>query len=53
METSSPKGGDLTPFALSSDCRTVNSKLSQMDVRIAILNGELDEEIYIDQPIGL
>ena len=31
----------------------LDSKLSQMDVKIAVLNGELDEEIYMDQPVGL
>ena len=27
-------------------------ELSQMDVKTAFLNGEIDEEIYMDQPIG-
>ena len=27
-------------------------ELYQMDVKIAFLNGELDEKIYMDQPIG-
>ena len=30
----------------------LNLELYQMDVKTAFLNGELDEEIYIDQPIG-
>jgi len=27
-------------------------ELYQMDVKTAFLNGELDKEIYIDQPVG-
>ena len=27
-------------------------KLYKMDVKIAFLNRELDEEIYMDQPLG-
>ena len=27
-------------------------ELYKMDVKTAFLNGELDEEIYMDQPIG-
>ena len=30
----------------------LNLELYQMNVKIAFLNGELDEEIYMDQPVG-
>ena len=30
----------------------LNLELYKMDVKTAFLNGELDEEIYMDQPIG-
>ena len=30
----------------------LNLELYQMDVKTAFFNGELDEEIYMDQPIG-
>ena len=29
-----------------------NLEIHQIDVKIAFLNGELDEEIYIEQPEG-
>ena len=29
-----------------------NLKIHQMDVKMAFLNGDLDEEIYIEQPEG-
>ena len=51
METSSPKRRDLIPFTLSSDCRIDRFK-PLSDVRIVVLNGELDNEIYMDQSVG-
>jgi hypothetical protein len=29
-----------------------NVKVYQMDIRLAFLNGELEEEVYIEQPEG-
>ena len=31
---------------------SLNLELHQMDVKTAFLNEELDEEIFMDQPIG-
>ena len=30
----------------------IDLELYQMDVKTTFLNGELDEEIYMDQPLG-
>ena len=30
----------------------LNLELHQMDVKTAFLNGELDEKIYMEQPVG-
>ena len=49
----------FAPVARYSSIRVIISlasvmgwKLHQMDVKIAFLNGEIEEEIYIEQPKG-
>jgi hypothetical protein len=39
------------PFAFSL-CMLQNVKVYQMDVKSTFLNGELEEEVYIEQPEG-
>ena len=39
-------------FCRESLAPYLNPELSQMDVRTPLLNGNLQEAIYMDQPIG-
>ena len=42
----------ITVRIVLSICATFDLHLEQLDVKIAFLNGELEEEIYILQPEG-
>jgi hypothetical protein len=52
IDTHSPVARLTTIRSLLSMVASYCLILHQMDVKIAFLNGELDEEIYMDQPDG-
>jgi hypothetical protein len=52
FETYSPVARLNTIHVLLSLAASHSLLVHQMDVKTAFLNGELDEEIYMDQPNG-
>ena len=52
FDTYSPVARLTTIRALLSLATSYGLIVHQMDIKIAFLNGELDEEIYMDQPDG-
>ena len=52
FDTYSPVARLTTIRVLLSLAASHNLLVHQMDVKTAFLNGELDEEIYMDQPDG-
>ena len=51
-ETFSPVVRFASIHLISTVIVHLDLELYQMDIKIAFLNGELDEEIYMDQPTG-
>ena len=52
FETAAPTSSKTTLRCLLSKVAGENMEMRQLDVRVAFLNGELEEEIYIRQPQG-
>ena len=52
-ETFAPVARYTTIKTIISCAAVFRWKLHQMDVKIAFLNGKIDEEVYIEQPEGL
>jgi len=51
-DTFSPVVGIILVCLILAIVAHIDLKLYQMDVRTVFLNGELNKEIYMDQPLG-
>lgn len=51
-ETFAPTARYITIRSLISLATSMKWKVHQMDVKAAFLNGTIDEEVYIEQPLG-
>jgi hypothetical protein len=51
-ETFSPVARYTSIYTIIALVASMGWKLHQMDVKTTFLNGEIEEEVYIDQPMG-